>query len=844
MATPKTVITYTLDGTTREFDIPFQYLARRFVVVTLTGTGLESKLLVMGTDYRFATKTRIFVSADFGAFSRLEVRRVTSATDRVVDFSDGSILRAFDLNTAQLQSLHVAEEGREQTIDLAKGWADESQRWAEQSEDSAGEALDHLNEIKALGGMGNTRDDNVAVTQPFTNTKTRSQHAFNAEAPRVTDWGADPLMVIDSTTAFNQAARDAKSFGFSKVIVPAGRYKLTDTLDIPAGVTFVGEGVAYWDTYRPAPDRLLKAFDTGTHLVFHGTGQRKWHIDNISNARPVKTIAGVLCEFTHFTNRDSVNGSAATPRQFSVAVRMTNASQLQNLRVVPEFNGIAGYNDTTQLGLGADWDVGIWVFDGSTGRIDNVQTVGYWRMAGLLMTEGDGSVNFKGNPEAFIVRNLFAQGMRGMILRNMPQIDVLSHTATTAVCRFDSSWNLSSTMKFRISGSTQVFSYTGQSVSGSEITLTGITPNLPATVGVLRYVNIGNNFSGTDFINCKFNSLDHISGKSSAELGVGEAAALEIDGFPMRNIRFSGSKTQTTQDKINFLFGDMRDAKFTSCESENGIGIAYSLAETQGYTGNMRWVNSDLQSTMNLSGFNPRDFFCDNLQIPTAFTNGDFIMKNWRATSLDIQWSTGASAFTLAERTDGGFQFNTKDGVRALNINGTTKDFTVRANNGAVIATGDNTNVFQWFGPSGNMSFKGNLSPVVHNTKSLGTGTLSWNKVYAVNGVDQTSDGRKKTARVLSDAEISAGLELATSYMGYTWDDLSDDLTHFGIIAQHVIQVFADNGLDALKYGVVTYSAGITSEEEGSVPFDFYTVNYGELSSLCIRALAYKVLGK
>ncbi|WP_152687712.1 phage tail fiber domain-containing protein, partial [Pseudomonas fildesensis] len=35
MAAPKTVLTYPLNGAQRDFPIPFEYLARKFVVVTL-----------------------------------------------------------------------------------------------------------------------------------------------------------------------------------------------------------------------------------------------------------------------------------------------------------------------------------------------------------------------------------------------------------------------------------------------------------------------------------------------------------------------------------------------------------------------------------------------------------------------------------------------------------------------------------------------------------------------------------------------------------------------------------------------------------------------------------------
>lgn len=115
---PKTTVTYPLDGTNRDFLIPFEYLARKFVQVTLVG--VDRKVLTLNIDYRFTQRTIVTLTRNWGpadGYSLIEVRRYTSATERLVDFSDGSILRAYDLNTSQVQSLHIAEEGRDIATD-------------------------------------------------------------------------------------------------------------------------------------------------------------------------------------------------------------------------------------------------------------------------------------------------------------------------------------------------------------------------------------------------------------------------------------------------------------------------------------------------------------------------------------------------------------------------------------------------------------------------------------------------------------------------------------------------------------------------------------------------------
>lgn len=112
---PKTIVVYPINGQT-EFTIPFEFLARKFVVVTLLG--VDRLPLVINTDYRFVSVNRIQLLSPVPAgYPNIELRRLTSATDRLVDFHDGSILRAYDLNLAQIQTMHVAEEARDLTAD-------------------------------------------------------------------------------------------------------------------------------------------------------------------------------------------------------------------------------------------------------------------------------------------------------------------------------------------------------------------------------------------------------------------------------------------------------------------------------------------------------------------------------------------------------------------------------------------------------------------------------------------------------------------------------------------------------------------------------------------------------
>ena len=124
-----------------QYRIEFDYLARTFIVVTLVNSSNPTlnRVLEVGRDYRFLNPTMIEVLVDQSGFDIVSIHRQTG-TDLVVDFRNGSVLTASDLTNAELQAIHIAEEGRDQTVDLAKGYADAAGISAGNAKDSEDEA--------------------------------------------------------------------------------------------------------------------------------------------------------------------------------------------------------------------------------------------------------------------------------------------------------------------------------------------------------------------------------------------------------------------------------------------------------------------------------------------------------------------------------------------------------------------------------------------------------------------------------------------------------------------------------------------------------------------------------
>jgi hypothetical protein len=107
-----TAVTYQGNGITTDFAITFDYLARKFVRVDIEGTPQAN-----GVEYNFIdVRTISFVSAP-AAGTLVTIRRSTSATERIVEFRDASVLKAFDLDLSSLQTFHIAEEAKDLVLD-------------------------------------------------------------------------------------------------------------------------------------------------------------------------------------------------------------------------------------------------------------------------------------------------------------------------------------------------------------------------------------------------------------------------------------------------------------------------------------------------------------------------------------------------------------------------------------------------------------------------------------------------------------------------------------------------------------------------------------------------------
>lgn len=300
---PSTIVTISLTGQL-EFTIPFEYLARKYVEVTLLG--VNRLPLVLNTDYRFVNKTLISLTQPYGAeYEKIELRRVTSATERLVDFYDGSILRAYDLNLSQIQALHVAEEARDSVSLDGMGISDDFNL------DARGRRIknlaDAVDETDAISKRQlRLYDDSALISAEralqYRNESERfmlaSQQA--AEASGVIIIKPTNLSTIfDNTTAINEALTESRLTG-KTVKLPQGRWPVLGTLEL-GGVKVQGVSVGYRNT-----DGTVLTGD-GTNTLFN---QSVSTFPYYANTRlEGLRIENVLCgiEFGYLNRAEFVN---------------------------------------------------------------------------------------------------------------------------------------------------------------------------------------------------------------------------------------------------------------------------------------------------------------------------------------------------------------------------------------------------------------------------------------------------------------------------------------------------------------------------------------------------------
>ena len=145
------------DGTQKTYTFPFSYLRKKFVMVSILHSDATETALEYGVDYT-VNDLSMSLTTPAQVGEHIIIYRQTS-TDKIVTWNDGSILRARDMNTEDVQMLHLQEEQQDYIMAHAistKVTSDKEVLW---------DALNHR-----VSNVSDPKDPQDAVTKNYMET--------------------------------------------------------------------------------------------------------------------------------------------------------------------------------------------------------------------------------------------------------------------------------------------------------------------------------------------------------------------------------------------------------------------------------------------------------------------------------------------------------------------------------------------------------------------------------------------------------------------------------------------------------------------------------------------------
>jgi len=188
---------------TLTFNFPFLYIQKKFVCVKIRDSSNKETELTYGTDYTVNDLTITLVSAPAVGTTLIIYRQ--TATDKIVDWNDGSILLATNMTLEGTQLLHLQEEQQDYLTAnsiAAKNVSNESV-WEGNG--------------KRLSDIADPTDEQDAVTKAYMesvqadfgaqNTKTALQAVDTAKKWAEGSTTPDNLVDSNSSTGLTQSAK-------------------------------------------------------------------------------------------------------------------------------------------------------------------------------------------------------------------------------------------------------------------------------------------------------------------------------------------------------------------------------------------------------------------------------------------------------------------------------------------------------------------------------------------------------------------------------------------------------------------------------------------------------------
>lgn len=205
MALARVTYTQSVSGN-RNFSVPFPYLSKDHVKVTVNGAAVTFSWLS-------ASSIQLTTAPAIGA--KVEVRRVTERNSLLVDFADGSTLTESQLDLANKQNFYLSQEADDLAVEsngianTALTTANTALTTANTAQTQASSAVSTANSANTKATAAQTTAANAETVANTANTKATS--ALSSSASAVSTANAASSKADSALTTANQANNAAAS---------------------------------------------------------------------------------------------------------------------------------------------------------------------------------------------------------------------------------------------------------------------------------------------------------------------------------------------------------------------------------------------------------------------------------------------------------------------------------------------------------------------------------------------------------------------------------------------------------------------------------------------------------
>ena len=130
----------------------------------------------------------------------------------------------------------------------------------------------------------------------------------------------------------------------------------------------------------------------------------------------------------------------------------------------------------------------------------------------------------------------------------------------------------------------------------------------------------------------------------------------------------------------------------------------------------------------------------------------------------------------------------------------------------------------------GGTFYAGTIKPIADNTYDIGGAINRWDDIFATNTTISASDLRQKEN--INDTKLGLDFIKDLRPVSYDWKDKRENKinqTHYGLIAQEVIESLKKHGIDSIEdFGGISHDGD---------PEHFYGARYGEFVPILIKAV-------